>query len=71
MYRSELLQNRGRHHLRAKDFPRCFKSRLLYLFFIPLDLFGKSGSASETFTSRELWKRSVTEYFVAGSFFNE
>lgn len=39
MYRSELQQSRDRHQLRAKDFPRRCKIRLLYIFFIPLDIF--------------------------------
>lgn len=39
MYRSELQQSRDRHQLRAKDFPRHCKIRLLYIFFIPLDFF--------------------------------
>lgn len=38
-YRSELQQSRDRHQLRAKDFPRHCKIRLLYIFFIPLDFF--------------------------------
>lgn len=37
--RSELRQSRDRHQLRAKDFPRCCKIRLLSILFIPLDLF--------------------------------